>query len=62
MALNACPFSHHAEGRARGADSAVQIDGRFDDAAARFRLLLGPTLEGIGPRHHFHCTSMCIHY
>ena len=62
MALNACPFSHHAESRERGADGAMQIDGCFDDALPRFRLLLSPALEGIGPCHHFHCTSMCNHY
>jgi hypothetical protein len=62
MALNACVLSHHAEGRECGADGAVQIDSRFNDALPCFRLLLGPALEGICPCHQFHYTSMCNQY
>ena len=62
VALNAGPFSHHAESRARGADGAMQINGRFDDALPRFRLLLGPAPEGIGSCHQFHYTTMCNQY
>jgi hypothetical protein len=61
VTLNARAFSHHAESRACGANAAVQIDSRLDEAPPRFRLLLSPPLEGIGPCHQFHCTSMCIH-
>src|SRR5262245_43013931 len=60
MALNAGPFGDHAEGRKRRPDAAVQIDGRFDDASPRLRLLLSAPLEGVGSAH-FRCTRACIH-
>src|SRR5262245_5203230 len=59
MALNAGPFSHHADGRQRRSDAAVQIDRRFDDAPPGFRLLLGPALEGVGPCHVNFITLTC---
>jgi hypothetical protein len=62
MALNAGALGDHTDGRARRPDTAVQVDSRFDDTAPRFGLLLGPSLQGVGASHQFHCTIMCNDY
>ena len=35
------PLGHHGDGGLGGANSAMQVDGGFDDPTARFGLLLG---------------------
>ena len=51
VALHAGALGHHAEGRLRRADAAVQLDRGLDDALPGLRLLLGAALEGVGPGH-----------
>src|SRR5262245_59798480 len=60
MALNTGPFGHHAKGRERRPEAAVQVNGRFDDAPPRFGLLLSAAFEGVGSTH-FRCTRACTH-
>jgi hypothetical protein len=50
VALNARPHGHHADGRARRSDAAVQLDGGLDDALPGLGLLLGTPFEGVGPQ------------
>ena len=49
--LDAGALRDRADRRAQGAELAVEIDGRIDDALPRLRLAERPLLELVFPRH-----------